>query len=153
MSKEKLFMSIFTVFINFLVAVAFLFNMPLFIMTWIEKFGQICTNYTTFNIMSHVEKCLHLFNALQNRLGIKWASMMIHNFIQDKFELLKPLVIIISFLTMINIMAPTSSIAIFLLHYLFKVYVLLSSARVRPGTNERAVTWPSLTIVIEQKGA
>ena len=69
LSHEKLFLSILAIFINFFVAVIFLFNMLLFIMAWMEKCGQICTKYTTFNIMTHVEKCLHLFDTLQNGLG------------------------------------------------------------------------------------
>ena len=69
LSTTKLLLSFSGVFLSFLLSVFFLTNTLLLLMTWIEKFGQICTKYTTMNIMSHVEKCLHMFNTLQNGLG------------------------------------------------------------------------------------
>ena len=69
LSTTKLLLSFTGVFLSFWLSVFFLTNTLLLLMTWIEEFGQICTKYTTMNIMSHVEKCLHMFNTLQNGLG------------------------------------------------------------------------------------
>ena len=45
------------------------FYYTLFCLSWIEKFGQICSDYSMDSILSHSRKCLHLFNSLQKGLG------------------------------------------------------------------------------------
>ena len=51
------------------------FNMVLFVLTWIEKFGNFCTNFYTVDEEMHVKRCLHIFESLQNGLG-KVNSLM-----------------------------------------------------------------------------
>ena len=41
-----------------------------FCFAWLEKFGDICSDYTMDNILSHSKKCLQLFESLQKGLGI-----------------------------------------------------------------------------------
>ena len=45
------------------------FYYTLFCLSWLEKFGQICSDYSMDSILSHSKKCLHLFNSLQKGLG------------------------------------------------------------------------------------
>ena len=72
---------------NVLISCFLLGNMHLFILTWIETFGQTCTKYSCQNIVPHAERCLLSFGALQSGLGkcFRFLSMSNHKFCRNTY--------------------------------------------------------------------
>ena len=54
---------------TFLINIFSFTNVILFLLTWIDNFGLFCLKYSNENLISHVEKCLKMFNTLQQGLG------------------------------------------------------------------------------------
>ena len=72
---------------NVLISCFLLGNMHLFILTWIETFGQVCTKYSFQNIVPHGERCLLLFGTLQSGLGkcFRFLAMSNHKFCRNTY--------------------------------------------------------------------
>ena len=67
---SKFFLSISGLIINVFVTSVLFFNLLLYFLSWIEKFGDICKKYTPLDVMDHAPKCLDLFGTLQKGLGL-----------------------------------------------------------------------------------
>ena len=68
-SPETLVPCIIGTIINMAFSFFLSFNMIFFILTWIEEFGNFCTNFYIVDVESHVRKCLDIFESLQKGLG------------------------------------------------------------------------------------
>ena len=67
---SKFFISIFGLIINVFVTSLLFFNVLLFFLSWIEKFGDICKDHKQRDACDHAQKCLDLFRTLQKGLGL-----------------------------------------------------------------------------------
>ena len=67
---SKFFLSISGLIINVFVTSVLFFNLLLYFLSWIEKFGDICKEYPQPDVMDHAQKCLDIFGTLQKGLGL-----------------------------------------------------------------------------------